>query len=1048
MTKAGFLGAFLLAAVFAAGAQEGVHSAIRKAESEFVKYHLEATGKHPPSARFAIDPSLDAACDEYRIVSEGKSVAFLGANPRAVLYAVYDFLSRRAGCRWYWDGDVVPKTGQIDFSGLDVREKSRFEYRAIRYFAHRGLTRFQAEHWGLEDWKREIDWCAKRRLNTVMMRLGDEDAFQKAFPETVPYPDPRTPSKMTGFNNRALFWPLEYRGRLRKAVREYATSLGLMMPEDFGTMTHWYSRTPEAFLEKMKPPFLPQEAGNYREDSGRVWDVRDDKWLDAYFRLTEAQIADGASPALLHTIGLGERRAFTNRAENLKLKMDVIHRLVNGAHKRWPQSKVLLAGWDFFGTWRSDEVRALFASLDPRSVILWDYEGDSPIKRYGNLTEWGVVGKFPYTFGFFVNSAAGCDIRFDYGFVERRGAQLAEDPFCRGFILWPEASHIDPFMLEWFVENAWRPYHDRSVLLDAFCRGRYASAAPALEKCWKELLSLPLASYECWGGNLANRAPYDVVSFTPAFNAPTAPGWALARELPLFASAPGIFRSLAGIPATQEMAVRDIVDIARTLADRLILRARAELAVSYHRWRTTGEGVARVEELAAAFESIGAHFADLLEQHTDYSLNESLERLNAVEPVANPSFDRVLVDNATCSYCRSHQYEAARHWYAPCMRDLARFILEKTALDARVPVPVKAFAENSDDYRKRMLGRPLSEMAPSYPRTAGNLRTVLLQLAADADRIVAAAPTGVARRPPDWFSRGTFMRAQIDVPALERLADAGVTAVCVGEATGASLREFTAAAHSRGMRVLQTFSVPEKVAPETLAALLCGRVRDGGVDGFILAGTGRLALDKWAFVRSRLAGSLPDVVLVSDDRRAEGLLDVFDAVADAAGEQVFGRALRQEIALDKLKIRYAADRSFYPAATRILRHAEEGNSPRAQAGAFLRLMLDGVCVLSEPLPFLKELSRLKLEDPFYSEMPVVWLKNDKPGKVLSFERRDANRGGVLALVNTTGETVRVRVDGVDASAVVPSVVSGCSSEAEVFVLDPYGFFAGELRKPF
>ena len=1048
MMKGGLLGVFALIAGCAIGATEGVHSAVRMAETEFIKYHLEVTGRHPPAARFAVDPSLDAVHDEYRIVSEGASVAFLGANPRAVLYAVYDFLSRRAGCRWYWDGDVVPKAERIDFSGLDVREKSRFEYRAIRYFAHRGLTRFQAEHWGLEDWKREIDWCAKRRLNTVMMRLGDDDMFQKAFPEIVPYPDPRKPSKMTGFNNRALFWPLEYRGRLRKAVREYAVSLGLMMPEDFGTMTHWYSRTPEAFLEKMKPPFLPQEAGNYREDSGRVWDVRDDKWLDAYFRLTEAQIADGASPDLLHTIGLGERRAFTNRAENLKLKMDVIHRLVNGARKRWPQSKVLLAGWDFFGTWRSDEVRALFASLDPRSVILWDYEGDSPIKRYGNLTEWGVVGKFPYTFGFFVNSAAGCDIRLDYRFVENRGAQLVNDPFCKGFILWPEASHIDPFMLEWFVENAWSPFNDRKELLNNFCQGRYSTAAKQLEKCWKELLSLPLASYECWGGNLANRAPYDVVSFTPAFNAPTAPGWALARELPLFASAPRIFRSLAEIPAESEMVKRDMIDIARTLADRLILRARAEIAVAYHRWRTTGEGVARLEELAAAFESIGAHFADLLEQHTDYSLSESLVRLNAVEPVANPAFDRVLVDNATCSYCRSHQYEAARHWYAPCMRDLSRFILEKTTNDARVPVPVKAFAENSDDYRKRMLERPLSEMAPSYPRTPANLRTVLLQLASDADRIVASAPVGVARRSPRWFTRGTLLRTQPDPAALQKLADDGVTVVCIGELSGAPLREYTAAAHSHEMHVLQTFPVPAGAQAEVLASSLFRRVRDGGVDGLVLANTDRLSLEGWAAVRTRLTAGFPDVVLISDERRTEGLLDIFDAVAESAGERVFQRALAHEIPLDKLKIRYAADRNFYPAATRILRQAEAGSSPRAQAGAFLRLMLDGVCVLSDTLPFLKDISRLRLEDPFYTEMPVVWLKNSQSAKVLSFERRDANRGGVLALVNTTGETVRVRVDGVDASAVVPSVSSGCTSEGEVFVLGPYAFIAGDLRKPF
>ena len=50
----------------------------------------------------------------------------------------------------------MPKRETIDLSGLDVHEEAHFEYRGIRYFAHRGLTRFQAEHWGPEDWKREI----------------------------------------------------------------------------------------------------------------------------------------------------------------------------------------------------------------------------------------------------------------------------------------------------------------------------------------------------------------------------------------------------------------------------------------------------------------------------------------------------------------------------------------------------------------------------------------------------------------------------------------------------------------------------------------------------------------------------------------------------------------------------------------------------------------------------------------------------------------------------------------------------------------------------
>ena len=152
-------------------------------QAEFAKYHELITGQVPDEGlvSFAVDPSLSkSGNDAYSIVSGGQGARITGSNLRSVLYGVYDLLERRGGCRWFWDGDIVPKKASIDLSGLDVREESRFQYRAIRYFAHRGLTRFQAEHWNLDDWKREIDWCVKRRINCIMPRIGLDDTWQKA----------------------------------------------------------------------------------------------------------------------------------------------------------------------------------------------------------------------------------------------------------------------------------------------------------------------------------------------------------------------------------------------------------------------------------------------------------------------------------------------------------------------------------------------------------------------------------------------------------------------------------------------------------------------------------------------------------------------------------------------------------------------------------------------------------------------------------------------------------------------------------------------------
>ena len=705
--------------------------AVEIAKAEFAKYHREITGREPPPARFAVDGALDAAFDEYRIVGEGDGVAFLGGNQRAVLYAVYDFLARRGGCRWFWDGDVVPKRERLDCAGLDVREKSQFLYRGLRYFSHRGLTRFQAEHWGFEDWKREIDWAVKNRLNLFMLRIGQDDLFQKAFPDIVPYPDPAKPlpEAMPGYNNRSLFWPLRYRGELRRKVLDYAFERGMMHPEDFGTMSHWYSRTPYAFLDKMKPPFIPQQAGSYGHVTDRVWDVRDRKWLDCYWKITEASIANYGKPDILHTIGLGERRCSTNRAENTKMKIDVLNLNLAEARRRYPNSLVALAGWDFYQEWRPEEIRGLFAQLDWTNLILWDYEADAT-RDYrrdmkglvNNFTKWDVVGKHPYTFGIFLCLEQGLDCRADYGVLEERQKAIVGDPFCKGYIFWPESSHTDAFLLHYFTRNSWRA-GERGVpdLLAEFCRDRYGAQAEAFRRAWETVI--PAASPIGWNGNYGARCTYiptpgdDIVE-------KTAPRAELAERFKT------LFADLAALDHASPFALRDTIDLARTAGDRLAVAARAELVNTWRAWRNGKAAPDAVRDAARRYVALGAAMADLLELHTDYSLHESCLRLEAVEHIRNPEFDRVLFDNATCNYCRSHQAEAARHWYLPAMRLLADTITAKVAVGDKAGYKTAELRRRVEAMREGLMKRPLAELRPTLPRTEENLKRALRELEA------------------------------------------------------------------------------------------------------------------------------------------------------------------------------------------------------------------------------------------------------------------------------------------------------------------------------
>ena len=716
-------------------------------QAEFARYHRLVTGRDPaPDAvRFAVDPAVSASGrDAYRIRSEGEGVRVTGSNLRSVWYGLYDLLERRAGCHWFWDGDVVPKRESIDLSGLDVREEARFEFRGTRYFAHRGLTRFQAEQWGPDEWRREIDWCLKRRLNVFMLRIGQDDLFQRTFPDIVPYPDPSKdlPGHGVGFDNRTLFWSLQYRGELRRRIQRYAFDRGLMVPEDFGTMTHWYSKTPEEFMKAKNPPFLPQATVDYGHENERVWDIRNPQWADAYWRLTQVAVRDYGADApqqLLHTIGLGERNCYTNRTQNLDLKIKTLHTFLRRAHRDYPDARVLLAGWDFYYRWRPEEVWELIKTLDPKREVIWDYEGDADFYMAGtgdrnDFTQWDVVGKFPYTFSIFLAYESALDIRANYPLIEERQRYVQDDPICAGYIFWPESSHTDTLLLRYFTANAWsrRAVPVEEVMVE-FCRSRYGEDSDRWLGLWR--MVVPLSNGIGWRGNYVNQVVNHICSLDAEgrsvcrYDDPDE--WEKKPFPQALRRAPEIFRRLSDLDWKKDGFVeRDAIDLARTTVDRLLIAEKTELLKAYHGWKAGRSDGKSVCQHAEVLKRLATGMADLLELHTDYSLAESYDRLEAVERVTNPNFPNVLVENATCGYCASHQYEAARYWHVPAIRQFADGIVRRIKDDDRSPIGVPSDFDRFRD--SRLKGRGLTDMRPTMPRTRESYVRVIQSLAAAA----------------------------------------------------------------------------------------------------------------------------------------------------------------------------------------------------------------------------------------------------------------------------------------------------------------------------
>ena len=163
------------------------------------------------------------------VLSDGRKILHLaGGRIRGDYYAVYRYFREFAGCRYFWDGDRIPHSDSLPLSGISLVQKFRFRYRGLRYFAHRSLHRFQAEHWDWEEWKQELEYLLKSELNLFMLRIGNDDIFQKAYPEIVPYPpeDGHAPGAILhSYNDRTSFWPLRYRGELRKRILDFAKNM-------------------------------------------------------------------------------------------------------------------------------------------------------------------------------------------------------------------------------------------------------------------------------------------------------------------------------------------------------------------------------------------------------------------------------------------------------------------------------------------------------------------------------------------------------------------------------------------------------------------------------------------------------------------------------------------------------------------------------------------------------------------------------------------------------------------------------------------------------
>ncbi|MCL2744490.1 MAG: hypothetical protein FWE67_11630, partial [Planctomycetaceae bacterium] len=319
--------------------------------------------------------------------------------------------------------------------------------------------------------------------------------------------------------------------------------------------------------------------------------------------------------------------------------------------------------------------------------------------------------------------------------LEERMELSKDDPFCKGYIFWPETSHADILILEYFPQNAWKPDQSKPIhAVERLCRTRYRDDADTMLKIWNTFLpcSYPYTVPNAWGLGLLTYLNASQFSSTVDR---TELRKTFADKL---APAPALYRALAELPFddAKPFIKRDSIDIARTTANRLSILAAHNINVALKNWR---EGKAAKDDVLRAVANFRRHwelFRDLLALHDDYSMNATYERLKTVSEV-NPHFEKALLNNAANGYCASYQYELFAYCYLPIVRayaEAAAALVEAgdTAGKLDTATLQKIYTDAFADVR----AKPLAEMKPALPRTAEQYRKIMLELAEVAEGLL------------------------------------------------------------------------------------------------------------------------------------------------------------------------------------------------------------------------------------------------------------------------------------------------------------------------
>jgi len=626
---------------------------------------------------------------------DGRPVLVLGGSQdRGTLYAVYELLECYLGVGFFWDGEHIPHRKDLSLPRIELSSRPRFP---MREYLQGCVFTYSALWWDLEDWKQEVDWAAKHKINQIYL--------------AEPFA-PATPLKRTmaafGVGLSPVSDAEKARVQFCHQVMDYARSLGIdtISPAYTGSVPGAFRDAyPNAHYVEVQWLDFPASYILHPDDPlFKEVGLKFIREYNALFGTSHLYVAEPYS----------ETRPGATEQEQKAIKAGFARAVGEMIAEADPEATWLCTTWAFRDKdfWPKDTVR-VFVQAVPKNRFL---VGDLWCEERPLYKELEYLWGRRWGFGVLHSFGGNTNLHGDLADLVRRAQEVVQDPAaarCEAFQIMSEVVHYNHLYYDLCTRLAWDPSAvDLEAFLGDYARRRYGEGCAAeMSRCLKALAG------SVYGWN-------DLIP--PLYQVRPRTDWALEglpqrlRCLPGLGEALDIALGCSPALAESPLYRRDLVDMAREYLGLLYGQHFLWLLEA-----ESGRDAARLEQesdvLLALLDDVerllasdpACHFAPIVEKAKQVpGAGAGIERSLREEFTTLGSFAELL------DYARRDFYELVRYYYRPRVE---RYLASaKQALEeGRAGVEETEINEQARDIARRWIeeGYP-QEPIPKYDALA------------------------------------------------------------------------------------------------------------------------------------------------------------------------------------------------------------------------------------------------------------------------------------------------------------------------------------------